>query len=134
MLILSTSAVGPFCKERVLNVPLYCHCFRPWIDGTSAARIFGKDLKEFNLYQCCQCQNWFHFSCLKERGIIPKRNSDFKCHQCAIPLFNGIMKSTRILVLLTILCLHFCFTAKNTPLFFLQLLVTLSLKMHLKLH
>ena len=78
-------AVGPFCKERVLNVPLYCHCFCPWIDGTSAARIFGKDLKEFNLHQCCQCQNWFHFSCLKERGIIPKRNSDFKCHQCTIP-------------------------------------------------
>ena len=22
---------------------------------------------------------------VSERGIIPKRNSDFKCHQCAIP-------------------------------------------------
>ena len=79
-------APGPFCKARVVKVSLYCHCFRPWIDGTSAAKIFGKEVKEFNMHQCCQCQNWFHFGCLKARGIIPKRNSDFKCLQCAIPL------------------------------------------------
>ena len=54
-----------YCKTVVTQVPLYCYCMTPWIQGSTSVAIYGSKQKEFNVHNCCKCDNWFHEFCLK---------------------------------------------------------------------
>ena len=84
--IVTTSSNSDFCKTQVDHVQLYCYCLTPWIEGTTSFAIYGDKQKEYNVYSCSGCNNWFHKCCLVECHIpIPKRKSDFLCKTCEIP-------------------------------------------------
>ena len=79
-------ATSAFCKGNVVTVALHCICFLPWIDGSTSATIYGKNQKDYNLYQCYKCLIWFHPYCLKEIGARqPKKTAEYMCHICEIP-------------------------------------------------
>ena len=82
----TTSSNSDFCRTQVDCVQLYCYCLTPWIEGTTSLAIYGDKQKEYNVYNCSGCDNWFHKCCLVECHIpIPKRKSDFLCKNCEIP-------------------------------------------------
>ena len=68
------------------TVQLYCYCQTPWVDRSTSAALHGKSQRDFNMYNCSVCNNWFHKYCLITCGItIPKRNADFICNGCSVP-------------------------------------------------
>jgi len=68
------------------TVQLYCYCQTPWIDGSTSAALYGDSQRDFNMYNCSVCDNWFHKYCLTACGItIPKRNAEFICKACSVP-------------------------------------------------
>ena len=75
-----------YCKTVVTQVPLYCYCMTPWIQGSTSVAIYGSKQKEFNVHNCCKCDNWFHEFCLKASKIaLPGRRADYVCEYCRIP-------------------------------------------------
>ena len=68
------------------TVQLYCYCKSPWVDGSTSAAIYGNSQRDFNMYNCSTCDDWFHKYCLTACGIvIPKRNADFVCNAYSKP-------------------------------------------------
>ena len=103
----------PFCKTNHEEVPLYCLCKSPWIEGTTSKAIYGKIQKEFNSHACAKCSNWFHKYCLRICGITPpKRTHDFICQDCRIPstipwshpLYVNTCTSDNILTIILLHC------------------------------
>lgn len=75
-----------YCNSKLDEVPLYCHCFAPWIHGTTAVAIYGDKRKEYDAHDCCKCDNWFHGCCLSYCNIkVPKRNDVNICPDCEVP-------------------------------------------------
>ena len=54
-----TFSNSDFCKAQVDRVRLYCYCHTPWIEGTTSYAIYGDKQKEYNVYNCNGCDNWF---------------------------------------------------------------------------
>ena len=66
-------------------VQLFCYCQTPWVDGSTSAALYGNSQRDFNMYNCSKCDNWFHKYCLSACDItIPKRNANFflQCMYC----------------------------------------------------
>ena len=75
-----------FCKNKEEEIYLYCYCLTTWIEGTTSTAFYGNMQREFNMYNCSKCDNWFHRFCLTKCNIpIPKRNAEFICKTCTIP-------------------------------------------------
>ncbi|XP_065887174.1 uncharacterized protein [Dysidea avara] len=93
-------------------VQLFCYCQTPWVDGSTSAALYGNSQRDFNMYNCSKCDNWFHKYCLSACDItIPKRNADFFCSACTVPeslpwMHNGYTNTCTSDNFLTILSLH----------------------------
>ena len=73
-------------KSVVEKIQLLCVCLTPWIDGSTSKAIYQEKQKEYNVYQCSHCKNWYHKYCLKYCGVkVPGRFDDFVCFQCDLP-------------------------------------------------
>jgi hypothetical protein len=84
--ICTTTDVRQFCKTIEETVELICFCLTPWIEGSTSKSIYQNRQKEFNVYNCCKCDNWYHKFCLISCGIsLPKKNADFQCSACEVP-------------------------------------------------
>jgi len=59
-----TTSTSDFCKTQVDCVQLYCYCLTPWIEGTTSYAIYGNKQKDYNVYNCSGCDNWYHKCCL----------------------------------------------------------------------
>ena len=74
-----------FSSSRVDKVDLHCFCLTSWIDGSTSQAIYGKLQKQYNVYQCSKCKNWFHKACLVKLNIpVPSRKGTFVCSKCTI--------------------------------------------------
>ena len=83
---ITTTSTYEFCKTQVDHVQLYCYCLTPWIEGTTSYAIYGDKQKDYNVYNCSECDNWYHKCCLAACHIpIPKRKADYLCKNCEIP-------------------------------------------------
>ena len=93
-------------------VQLFCYCQTPWVDGSTSAALYGNSQRDFNMYNCSKCDNWFHKYCLSACDItIPKRNADFFCSACTVPeslpwMHNEYTNTCTSDNFLTILSLH----------------------------
>ena len=51
---------GMYCRTRKLNVPIFCLCKSPWIEGTTFKAIYRTIEKELDAHVCAKCGDWFH--------------------------------------------------------------------------
>ena len=102
-----------FSSSRVDKVDLNCFCLTSWIDGSTSQAIYGKLQKQYNVYQCSKCKNWFHKACLVKLNIpIPSRKGTFVCSKCTIPVtiqwnhneFTNTCTSDNFLTILMLYC------------------------------
>ena len=107
-----TTSTSDFCKTQVDQVQLYCYCLTPWIEGTTSHAIYGDKQKDYNVYNCSGCDNWYHKCCLTACQIpIPKRKADYLCKNCEIPTtvqwdHEGFINTCTSDNFLTVLLLH----------------------------
>ena len=108
----TTTSTSEFCKSQVDRVQLYCYCLTPWIEGTTSFAIYGDKQKDYNVYNCSGCDNWYHKCCLAACHIpIPKRKADYLCKNCEIPAtvqrnHDGFINTCTSDNFLTVLLLH----------------------------
>lgn len=102
-----------FSSSRVDKVDLYCFCLTAWIDGSTSQAIYGKLQKQYNVYQCSKCENWYHKACLAKLNIpVPARKGTFVCSKCTIPFtiqwnhkeFTNTCTSDNFLTILMLYC------------------------------
>ena len=73
-------------KSQVNDVELLCFCLTLWIEGSTSKAVYQEGQKEYNVYNCSRCNNWYHKACLKTCGFkIPGRKVDFICCHCELP-------------------------------------------------
>ena len=90
------------------------------IDGSTSQAIYGKLEKQYNIYQCSKCKNWFikHvlsssiFQFLLAKEHLLAANALYQL------LSNGITKNSPTLVCLITFWQFLCFTANNIQLFY----------------
>ena len=107
-----TTSPSDFCKTQVDHVQLYCYCLTPWIKGTTSYAMYGDKQKDYNVYNCSECDNWYHKCCLAACHIpILKRKMDYLCKNCEIPVtiqwnHEGFINTCTSDNFLTVLLLH----------------------------
>jgi len=117
---MTTVTTIPMCTEqnefspsRFDKIDLYCFCLTAWIDGSTSKSIYGEQQKQFKVYQCSNCNNWFHKECLTKLSIpIPTRKETFVCSKCTVPatvpwnhqIFTNTCTSDNFLTILMLYC------------------------------